>query len=56
MVQQVFIGPLIHSKENGELIVKKRVAIFIKDGKVTIFYYILYIFNNIFHVLLIYLK
>lgn len=37
MVTQVFIGPLIHTQENGELIVKKHVAIFvnIEDGKIT---------------------
>jgi len=44
MVQEVFIGPLIHTEETGELIIEKHVAMFIEDGKVIIFYYIMYIF------------
>lgn len=46
MVRQVFIGPLIHTDDNEELIIKKNVAVFIEDGKVFdtfhiyIFYYI----------------
>lgn len=31
---QVFIGPLIHTNENEELIIKKNVAVFIEDGKI----------------------
>ncbi|XP_011693826.1 PREDICTED: guanine deaminase-like [Wasmannia auropunctata] len=34
MVRQVFIGPLIHTNENEELIIKKNVAVFIEDGKI----------------------
>lgn len=43
MVRQVFIGPMIHTDENGELIIKESIAIFIEDGKVF----------NIFHILLL---
>ncbi|CAL1685490.1 unnamed protein product [Lasius platythorax] len=34
MVRQVFIGPMIHTDENGELIIKESIAIFIEDGKI----------------------
>lgn len=34
MVRQIFIGPMIHTDENGELIIKESIAIFIEDGKV----------------------
>ncbi|XP_032673661.1 guanine deaminase [Odontomachus brunneus] len=34
MVQQVFIGPLIHTDNNGELIIIQRSAILVEDGKI----------------------
>ncbi|KAM0726494.1 Guanine deaminase [Formica fusca] len=34
MVRQIFIGPMIHTDENGELIIKESIAIFIEDGKI----------------------
>ncbi|XP_050451815.1 guanine deaminase [Cataglyphis hispanica] len=34
MVRQIFIGPIIHTDENGELIIKESVAIFIEDDKI----------------------
>lgn len=44
MVRQIFIGPIIHTDENGELIIKESVAIFIEDGKVFNIFYIFYIY------------
>lgn len=34
MARQIFIGPMIHTDDYDELIIKKNVAIFIEDGKV----------------------
>ncbi|XP_072746241.1 guanine deaminase isoform X2 [Anoplolepis gracilipes] len=34
MVRQIFIGPMIHTDENEELIIKESSAIFIEDGKI----------------------
>jgi len=34
MVQQIFIGPMIHTEDNEELIIKENVAIVVEDGKV----------------------
>ncbi|XP_011693824.1 PREDICTED: guanine deaminase-like isoform X2 [Wasmannia auropunctata] len=33
MTRQIFIGPLIHTNENEELIIKERVAVYIDGGK-----------------------
>lgn len=33
MVREIFIGPLIHTDDNEELIIKKN-AVFVEDGKV----------------------
>lgn len=33
-IRQVFIGPLIHTDDNEELIVKEYAAVFIEDGKI----------------------
>lgn len=47
MIRQVFIGPMIHTDENGELIIKKNIIIFIEDGKVflTYFIYVYYFYS-----------
>ncbi|KAL6265415.1 hypothetical protein P5V15_002211 [Pogonomyrmex californicus] len=34
MIRQVFIGPLIHTDDNEELIIEENVAIFIENGKI----------------------
>lgn len=44
MIRQIFIGPMIHTDENEELIIKESTAIFIEDGKVFNIFYIFYIY------------
>ncbi|KAL0105160.1 hypothetical protein PUN28_016657 [Cardiocondyla obscurior] len=34
MLRQAFIGPLIHTNDNEELIIKKQVVIIVEDGKI----------------------
>lgn len=42
MIQEAFIGPVIHTDENGTLIIIKRAGILVEDGKV---YYVFHIFS-----------